>query len=406
MKLEHCYFLGKELELSFSQTTLAGRNQEVSSLLADLNNHEILKTRCELPLIEPIFHPYFAENLQRETKRFQNKQYDQDAGNLQAFELKPYILKKLNKRPLSPSYIDDFAQCPWRFFARWQLNLQDEIEEDLEIEARRRGQWAHQLLEKIFKHLGESFFNKNEIPNTQQAESIFDECASEFKKEIIEAEKAGAVPLPVLQKQLDKIIQQAQQLLELELKDWQGAKQKLFPRYLEWSFGRDQDQPYFVSFEDGLSIPVAGIVDRIDVSESGEFLVIDYKSSNSSSLSKRLRERRSFQLYIYLEAAQKILFKGRKALGGLYWDLKEIKKNQGMAIKELYQVYSKQNLRTQSFLSEENYQQLHQDLEAELKKILHRIINGDYSLVPQECLNESCHFNEICRYPDKKNSEA
>jgi len=153
----------QEVQLSLAETSLSGRALSPSPLVADWEPALNL-SGLELPLKEAIRHPYALENIQRERRRSVLGELTQDAGDLRDIEGGFSLLEKMQRRPLSAGYIDDYAKCPWRFFARFSLGLKRIPEEDLEMEPLSRGTFQHALLEKIFKRLDENFFSKQAIP--------------------------------------------------------------------------------------------------------------------------------------------------------------------------------------------------------------------------------------------------
>jgi ATP-dependent helicase/DNAse subunit B len=228
---------------------------------------------------------------------------------------------------------------------------------------------------------------------------------AEFQKlsaVLLQREEYREWPPAVVRDQLARLRRQVAGLLSEERLHWDEAEEKLFPRHLEWSFGRAGNPPLAFSLASDLSIPLAGAVDRIDVSaDEKRFLVLDYKASSTDDLSRELRELRNFQLFLYLYAARAALFPEAQALGALYWDLKEKKRNQGMVRMEAFQAFSRKPPRGSSFLQEESYQKIWADLEAGLRLALRRILEGDYSLDPPACLGSRCEFSEICRYAEQ-----
>ncbi|MFO1462219.1 MAG: PD-(D/E)XK nuclease family protein [bacterium] len=387
--------------LSFSQFSLSGRALSHSPWLDELKNVTWLPARETLLLRSRGGHPYFSENVRREALRH-GSEPGLDAGDLRPLGLREIILERLRRQPLSATYLDDFAKCPWRFFARWHLQLSEEPREDLEIDPRRRGSLMHELLEKSFRSLLETCFRRGKVPSATELEACLQTAFARWSESTLA--EASPVPEVLRRDQLERLRRSVAALLEAELESWNEAPRRLLPAQLEWRFGRGGVPSLSIPLEPGLEIPLTGAVDRIDLSEDGtSFLLIDYKSSGGENLAREIREGLSLQLWIYLQAVRQLLYPQAEALGGLYWDLKKLKKNQGMARREAYQAFSHQKLhgQNQSFLKEEGFAELEARLEAAVGDILKRILAGDYALKPAECLGARCEFREICRYEDK-----
>lgn len=392
----------EEATLSYAQLSFSGRALPPSPLLADLGAATWREPEVELAPRREGRHPYFAENAAREARRHRGAEPGLDSGRLSSLPLGGQILEDLLRRPLSATYLDDFAKCPWRFFAKRFLQLKEEPEEDLEIDPRRRGSLSHRLLEESFARLIENFFSRGNFPAPDDTRAALEAAFARLRDEALA--EGSRVPRVLLADQLERLRGTAQALLEQEQAAWSEAPARLIPRHLEWGFGRGGRPPLTLDLPGGPSLPLTGAVDRIDVSEDeGRFLLIDYKTSKTSDLAREIREGLSLQLWIYLRAVRRLLYPRAEALGGLYWDLKETKKDQGMARREAIQDYLKKKPTAQakSFLKDEDFEALEARLEAAAIDILQRILRGDFSLTPAQCLGPRCEYREICRYDDK-----
>lgn len=392
----------EEASLSYAQLSLSGRALPPSPLLADLEAATWREAEVELMPRREGRHPYFLENAARESRRHRGAEPGLDSGQLSSLPLGGRILDDLIRHPLSATYLDDYAKCPWRFFARRFLRLQEEPEEDLEIDPRRRGSFSHRLLEDSFARLIEGFFRHGGLPSPDETRAALEAAFARLRDEALAED--SRVPRVLRTDQLERLRDTAQALLEQEQASWSEAPARLIPRHLEWVFGRGGRPPLTLDLPGGPSLPLTGAVDRIDVSEDGgRFLLIDYKTSQTSDLAREIRDGLSLQLWVYLQAVRRLLYPRAEALGGLYWDLKETKKDQGLARREAIQAYLKKKPAAQakSFMKDEDFEALEARLEAAATGILQRILRGDFSLTPAQCLGPRCEYREICRYDDK-----
>lgn len=391
-----------ELVFSYSQCSLSGRALLPSPLLADLEAAVWRETPAALELRSASPHPYFSENVSREANRHRSKELGIDSGLLSSLLIQGRILAELQTHPLSATYLDDYAKCPWRYFAKRSLQLQEEPQEDLEIEPRRRGSLMHGLLESVFAGLIEGFFQHGKIPSAPEVATGLETAFARLQEKTLS--ESSPVPRVLVSDQLERLRRAAESLLGEEQAVWNEAPERLLPRHLEWRFGRRGQAPLGIELPGGPTLPLNGAIDRIDVSADGSrFLLIDYKSSGASELAKEIRAGLGLQLWIYLKAVRHLLYPRSEALGGLYWDLKELKKDQGLARREAYQPFLNKKLsgRSKSFLKDEEFEALEASLEESLQSILARILRGDFSLAPAQCLGGRCEFREICRYDDK-----
>lgn len=391
-----------ELTFSFAEFSLDGRPTSVSPWLDHLVAAEEQRIDSELSLGAPGRSTYWEENLRREASRRSTESFGVDSGNLSGLGLDDLLLDQMRARPLSPTYLDNLAKCPWSFFARRHLKLAREPEEDLEIDPRRRGSLQHRLLEAAFADLILGHFDKGGRPTFGQIEESLERVYAALAAETMA--EASPIPPVLLQDQLERMREIARFLLAEEQQSWTEAKSRLIPHRLEWSFGRGSVPPLEVELEGGLRLPLKGQIDRIDRSEDGKyFLLIDYKSSRASDMASELREGLSLQLWIYLQAVRRSLFRDAEPLGALYWDLKEGSKNQGMARRELYKDFTHRNKfgGSKSMMKNEEYEEVSSLLETRLRSLLKRAVTGDYALNPEKCSGFYCDYFEICRYGNK-----
>jgi len=392
---------GQTVSLSFVNHNMTGRSSGPSPYLDKKDINQATEGTQEFYLMNSRNHPHFLENIRQEIARGNEEPFGIYQGNLSELNLKKSILNKLKKRPLSARYIDEFSICPWKFFASWHLGLEEVYEERLDMEPKWRGSVLHRLLEMTYKKLINQYFSKDKIPTPDFIANLIQNSSQELQSEIYSSPEAERVPRVVLEDEIERILEQVKGLLEIELQKWSESEKKLFPKYLEWRFGKNASTSLIFDLDKDLKVPFTGAIDRIDLSKDGDFLIIDYKSSGSETLGRNIRNIASFQLFIYILAVKKLLLKKGAEVGGLYWDLKKQKINQGLAVKSKYSEYTNQKLRSTSFLSEEKYHELKENLEKGLKHNLRQILLGNYQLKPSDCQGARCQYHEICRYENQ-----
>jgi ATP-dependent helicase/DNAse subunit B len=67
-----------------------------------------------------------------------------------------------------------------------------------------------------------------------------------------------------------------------------------------------------------------GLIDRMDITDDGGLVVLDYKSGSKTPTTQEMEEGRNFQMMLYLLAAQQ-LFPEHPVIGGLFWSIKKNK---------------------------------------------------------------------------------
>ncbi len=391
----------KKLHISFSEYNLAGRSQNISPYLDILTKEKETQTQNKpnLLLKSKSIHPFYEKNIQQLKKSQQGLQ-EKD------FKQVPGLFKKLQhklaRKPLSASYIDQYLHCPWKFFARWQLKLDTKDKEKLEISPKDKGLWMHHIFEALLKQFHSSHFSQNKWPSLSKLCSALEKEITDFKVKILQSMKQENLPPVLIDQELQRIKNKVYHLLKSESEKWEKPTDFLFPYFFEWRFGEKPEDRLQFKLDDQQMAHLSGAIDRIDYNpQHQEFVVIDYKSSNSQLLASAMRQGLSLQLFIYLSAVKKLLLPQAEALGGLYWDAKSFKKDQGIVHKNLYQKYCEKVPSTQSFAKTEKFELTLAEMEARLIKTLKQIYQGEYPLLPLECGAKQCPYHQACHYAEQ-----
>lgn len=169
----------------------------------------------------------------------------------------------------SPSALEDYAKCHFKYFARRVLKLEDPAE-DQNVTA--RGTILHEVLELCFQ-------------DWQNRPGIYGKPDLAVKEALAKLrEVMQKYPLILerpYQYELERFAfeEQLTRFLEAELKRLLDAPLK--PRFFELGFGDDgAEYPPLVIEDESGPIRIRGKIDRIDLDEKGQVgLVLDYKRS-------------------------------------------------------------------------------------------------------------------------------
>jgi ATP-dependent helicase/DNAse subunit B len=169
----------------------------------------------------------------------------------------------------SPTRVERYLACPFKYFADRVLELEEEREELSRVSPLERGTWLHEILEE--------FFNKWPEPiNDENIDLALERCAGVVEKVLTEHETAQ--PLP-----------QAERALERSLFLGSIAKRGLIDRVLRFEAEQGlavvgrltehilDDKFEFKSSSGMRSVSLRGKVDRIDLLPDHTFQVVDYK---------------------------------------------------------------------------------------------------------------------------------
>ncbi len=218
-------------------------------------------------------------------------------------------------RSISPTRLETYATCPYRYFLQSVLRL-EEVEEPETIErlsALDRGSLIHDILDQFLTQFSEALIGDVDRAHLNaELRSIAEQCCKA-------AEQRGEGGYPLVW-EFDKaaIFEDLEQWLELELAQQSGSD--LHPHAFEVRFGPNWygddspadgysvDEPLEVHF-DGGTLRFHGRIDRIDWNaDVSAFRVVDYKTGRSSKEGEdQFTQGQTLQLPIYLLAASHAL---------------------------------------------------------------------------------------------------
>ncbi|MDY6851915.1 MAG: PD-(D/E)XK nuclease family protein, partial [Thermodesulfobacteriota bacterium] len=223
---------------------------------------------------------------------------------------------------ISPSFIEDYAQCPFAFWARRILGLEEPKEAEDEVSGLDAGSIMHRILYLFLTSCRDKGFLplKGEPKEGRLLGLVSEEVWTEAEK----TRPLGRRPL----------WRARRGAMSRNLKRWLEQEQtkgdEYLPTHFEWRFGPDQGAgPLEVPLISGGRLFFQGQVDRIDLSPSA-CLVIDYKNTNNEPKYKKLlREeelgRTSFQAPLYQAAVSRAMDRPSQATWALLRSLKPFK---------------------------------------------------------------------------------
>lgn len=215
----------------------------------------------------------------------------------------------LDEPCLSPSQIESYLECPYKWFAQRRLRLDDLDEGFGPLEM---GDFAHNALHSFYKHMSEDLSEAKVTPQLLAQ-------ARELMADVLARHKALQ---PHLRQSENRLIPTSQvehrELAELERKlmDYLDFEAELLPtfapKYLEYDVACGGAVDY-------AGHKLLGTADRIDVDGEGRCAIIDYKGSISGSYALGVREEGRLgkvQALIYAQVVRRTL--GLEPVGALY----------------------------------------------------------------------------------------
>jgi RecB family exonuclease len=203
---------------------------------------------------------------------------------------------------LHPTRLERYVACPFVYYLQDVLGLDvpEEPDEGLEMEAREFGTLAHDILQRAFASIAGEWGEHGERPDLETA------CAaltSAWEAGCAEAERRGVTGAPLAWEVRRAML--LEDLLESLRRDPVFRDGGGRPLAFEWSFGASAGRPVELVLEDGRRIRFAGRLDRLDVTAGGA-RVIDYKTGSGVTEQERLRKGLAVQLPVYGLAVRQV----------------------------------------------------------------------------------------------------
>lgn len=279
-------------------------------------------------------------------------------------------------REASPTRIEEYAKCPFRYFANRILKLQDASED---INIMQKGNILHEVLQRYFDP-------KQKIRGPLE-KFLKQELETAFKK----------YPMTWFEKYEESL--DRQELYEMLLFFLKEENERLetasfHPYCVEYSFGsgRGCDAPALKIPGEKKDILLQGRMDRIDVDPEKKMgLVIDYKRSARFKAAS-LELGTALQLPLYLLAMKEHL--GLEPLGGEIHSVKDHKRS-GFYSEKQASLFGKE-FSGRSHLSEEVFQKVFGRAVIFLRKFVKEMEACEISVRPRDC-ESFCPFDTVCR---------
>jgi len=366
--------LGQSSRLVFSETDFFGQAQSPAALwvkpvgqgLADIQNVSRFQTRWD----------YLQESLNLETLNpLQALRIQQDTGRA---KLDP--ISQITNLRLSPSQIENYAECPFRFCAEKIFKLASIEEADLDVDRRSRGKLLHRVLELALER----------DPRSQKL------THDQLRALVDEARFSSGTTV-------DRVIWPALR------EDCVALLERFFAFEKTWrqQFPNTQTVGREVPFEGELyGFRIRGKIDRIDTNAQGEYVVIDYKSSGADLRNfASWKERDDYQLYLYMKAIESgwtHLTQG-PVIGAFYFDIRKLERAKGLGLVGpgiSQDLFPKPDGRGAG-LDSSRLEEFKSSMNSGLVAVVEGIRQGEFAPRPKDPRKscESCDWRSLCRAP-------
>lgn len=365
-------------------------------------------------------------------------------GILKDAEIKNKIFHRFTNHHFSVSEIDKYVSCPFLFFVEKILKIQGktELEEDLTPAA--KGSLFHNIFFRYYNTLRKEalgntdiivFLKSRKIVNLKPTQADFEKKLSLILS--IAEEEFLKIPLSgyFWEKQKKDCLATFNKdgysgILEKYLIAERDNQNALYPMLFELVFGRQQlygsEDPFSdtssISIDDTKpAIKISGRIDRVDISQNGEYILIDYKTGKSTDINK-IKNGRKYQMPVYIIALEKMLKNKldkteRLCFGSVFYristDKREAAKEKYLIIKDLKKAKTVSTTERSGLLEVDEFDELLETTRQRIRLIVEQIKDAKFppvSVNPEDVavgiewdtknLSETCeycNYSNICR---------
>jgi len=223
-------------------------------------------------------------------------------------------LKLLAGRQYSISQLENYAKCPYKYFAERILGIETIEEPTEDIEAIEMGRVLHSILYEFYVEL-----RKKKIVLQQCSDADFLKAKKLIFEIAAKQIENTAFKSPLTFYEKEKIIglggNEEESVLYRFIEKERNSEKDFIPKFFEVGFGRlrSDDSDDALTTNEAIAvddIKLRGKIDRVEISEEdSSFNIVDYKLSGTKPTFNDLKTGVSLQLPIYLYAAAELLSK-------------------------------------------------------------------------------------------------
>jgi len=294
------------------------------------------------------------------------------------------------KREFRVTELEDYLSCPYDYYVRHVLAIEplEEVSED--ISARDRGTKVHSILRNFYRDWKKPVTSENR----EAAKGLLRDLAGpafDREADTVRNRREKDLFLNVM----------AERFLDAEEDFW---KTGMRPAYLEQKI-----EQYPLVLSDGSQVKLSAKIDRIDVAENGDFMIVDYKTGDYPKPRMTI-EQDIFQLPLYAVMARNALAGNgpplKDAIGLVYYDLSN---KTGAGARDVV-LYNKEARSDHPSSKPKTSPKSAAEFEAILKQSLDKaraavegIIKGDFAVAPrEESLCRYCPNGMMCETSDER----
>lgn len=224
-------------------------------------------------------------------------------------------------RPLSPTRLQTWAQCGYRYFLAYSLGLaeRDDPERLVDITPLDKGSGLHLVLETFIRELldGDQMPQPDQSWTDHHRARVMALAAEVFDTYEAQGRTGRPVRWQITREELLILLGDF-----LDADDLHRRTQRASPIDVELPFGKGDAAPVVIDLPDGRALRFRGVADRLDRGEDGRIFVTDYKTGKGKEYrgieaGDPVKEGTTLQLGLYAEAARQLL--GADDVDARYW---------------------------------------------------------------------------------------
>lgn len=202
---------------------------------------------------------------------------------------------------LTQSRIDDYNNCPFLYFLKYNLSLKPE--QKAEFDSRNVGSFIHAILESFFGEVTRSNIDLNTIDDARADEMIV-KGAEDYLKLL--GDEGGMKRTKREDVLLERLCRAAKPVVMGLCDEFKNSGFK--PRYFELQISKnrpDLPEPAKFQSKNGDEVYVYGTIDRVDTCRIGNELyvrVVDYKTGQKDFSPSDIEKGKNLQMFIYLKS--------------------------------------------------------------------------------------------------------
>lgn len=300
----------------------------------------------------------------------------------------------------SISALEDYALCPFSYYAKRILKLAEWAEKEEETGFDVVGTIYHEVLASFLRaHAGQKLQAGRGGEYGQELAAAVEASS----QRLIDGHKI--VPGKLWDYQRRRLEKNLDRWLEFEIAEQNAEGLAFTPQFFEWGFGLPQSagmdarsvaSPLELSV-DGEVINIVGKVDRIDAA-GDKLAVVDYKRKTCPPF-RQLAQGLDLQAALYIMAVERFLCQGDgQVAGGGYYSVEARKKEGGMWRDELADEIVHRKAKRDGNLSAVEWEELQEKVRQQVGRCVAGIRAGNFPVAPAGDCPPYCIASGICRY--------